>query len=432
MYDNQLIQDAFLGLVGLRQNNNPDFEQLSSILTYTGQNILVHHSLINIENIDMTARNYSHYNFPVWAIGTTYETGDRVKVGSQVYESLQDANVGNDPTSTSGFWEEISLLSLYLEDVFRNSIDETVQEVFLRKKLSRQTKTLLQNQRLSTTSGGFNDRVINEGDLVGCEFKLKHNQNIKAVLNQIGFQLTGPQTFNVYLYHSSQLEPIATKEIVHTKTGSFEWHELDFDLNFKNDLHDAGGVFYIMYDQNNLGVQAIKKKHNWHKPPCSYCNRSEINYFNLYTKYLYLRTVRVKAVNRNQDNDIHLWDLEKTQYVSDNNFGLNFEWTVKCDLTNYIISQKQVFAFALKEMVTKKLLENMSNSTRQNGLDEKVRMMARSELQSKHIGGMGIMEKVDKQINGVDFEISSLDATCMPCNTKGGLRTHAAGLSHGR
>jgi hypothetical protein len=432
MFNRSRIETAFMGMAGLRQTNNPDFPQLSDDLIYTGTNILIQHPLLNIENIDMSSRNYALYNFAEWAAGTTYASGDRVRSSGIVYESLVDANTGNTPASSPTQWSEVNLLSLYLEDVFRDAISDTVQQVFIRKKLNGQTKTLLQNLRLSQGAGAFNDLIINEGALVGVEFSLKYNQNIKAVIDRLGLQINTPQTgINFYLYHSSQLAPLRTIVINQTAASSLQWHEIDVEINFFNDLHDAGGVFYLMYDQNQLTGQALRKRHNWDKPPCRYCNYHDVQNFNLYSRYLYLRTVRVPQADRNTTNDIHMWDLEKNVYEPDNNYGLNFAWTVRCDLTDYIIRNKDVFEYAVRDMTIQKLLENMANSTRQNGLDEKTRLMARAELQSENLGGMGILKKTQKQLDAVDFEVSALDDTCMPCNTKGGIRIHSAGLARG-
>mgnify|MGYP001793426752 CR=1 FL=1 len=430
MYNRQLIEDNFIGLAGLRQTDNPDFPKLNDDLIYTGENILIQHPLINIENIDMTSRNYALFMYPGYDALTQYESGNRIRENDFVYESLIDGNIGNDPSSSPNAWKELNLLSLYLEDVFKDAITDTVQKVFELKKLHGQTKTLLQNQRLSDTVGSFNNRITNVGSLVGLEFTLKKNQNIKAVIDRIGLQLTTSQTgVQFYLYHSSQLPPIATFTIDQTKNGSHEWHQVNLVINYLTDEYDAGGTFYLMYDQDSLVGQAIKKVSNWNKPPCGYCNRNEVNYFNKYTKYLYLRAVEVRASDRNQDDPTHLWDLTKNRYIPDNNFGLNFEWTVKCDLTQYLIKQKEVFQYAVRDVTIMKLLHNIANSTRQNGLDEKVRLMARSELQSTGIGGLGFMHKVENKIKEVDFEISALDGTCMPCNNKNGIRIGAAGLS---
>lgn len=430
MFNFNSIQTAFKGLVGIRQTDNPDFPELSSNLLYDGSNLLVHHPLLNIENIDMSARNYAFYQYNAWNIATAYTTGQRIRyTDDKVYEALQD-NTGQQPDTSPNDWVEINLLSLYLEDTYDNAVNETVNMVFQHKKLNRQTKTLLQNQKLTTGSGSLTDYITNEGDLVGMEIKLLHRENIKAVINKIGFQVSQANpTMTFYLYHSSQLEPIQTITVDHQKAVSFGWNEVDLELNFNSLDHDVGGVFYLMYDQNEIAGSAIKKKQNWHLAPCRYCNRSDVDYFNVYSKYLYLRTVRVKAANRNATNDQYLWDLKLTEYVPDNNFGLNLEWTMKCDITQFIIDQKDVFSFAVRDMWIKKLLEELSNSTRQNVIKENVALQARAELQAKSVGGMGFADKVDKQLKEVDFEISNLDATCMPCNTKGGIKVGSIGLN---
>lgn len=430
MFNYNSIQTAFKGLVGLRQNNNPEFPQLFDSLIYDGSNLLVHHPLLSIENIDMSARNYAFYQFDAWDNLTNYVVDDRIRyTDDKVYEAIQ-ANVGSQPDTNPLDWSEVNLLSLYLEDTYNNSVNETVNEVFQKKKLNRQTKTLLQNQKLTTGSGSLSDYITNEGDLVGIEIKLLHRENIKAVINKIGLQVSQANpTMKFYVYHSSQLEPLTTITVDHQKAISFGWNEVDLELNFNSISHDVGGVFYLMYDQSELVGSAIKKSHNWHLAPCRYCNRADVDYFNKYSKYLYLRTVRVKAANRNTTNSQYLWDLKLTEYVPDNNFGLNLEWTIQCDITQFIVDQKSVFSFAVRDMWVKKLLEELSNSTRQNIVNEKVALQARAELQTQSVGGMGFADKVERQLKEVDFEISNLDATCMPCNTKGGMRIGSIGLA---
>src|SRR5688572_13546332 len=102
MFDPALIKQGFTGLVGLRQNDNPNYSQLPSTLLYTGTNVLVDHPLINIENLDLCARNYAQYAYPTWAIGTTYgldspQTLVRVKYNNVFYRSKGAGNVGNQP-----------------------------------------------------------------------------------------------------------------------------------------------------------------------------------------------------------------------------------------------------------------------------------------------------------------------------------------------
>src|SRR5688572_22405634 len=99
MFDHARIKTALAPLVGFRQNDNPEFGQLSPSLLYTGDNVLVSHPLINIENLDMCARNYGHYVFPTYNPVTAYTTGERVTHLDINYEALQ-ATTGNTPASS--------------------------------------------------------------------------------------------------------------------------------------------------------------------------------------------------------------------------------------------------------------------------------------------------------------------------------------------
>lgn len=442
MFDQSIIKSQFMGLAGLRQNDNPAFPQLSSNLLYTGSNVLIEHPLINIENIDMCARNYAAYNYSAWAIETTYgeDTNQaivRVTYVGKVWRSLDDANLGNQPDTSPLFWEEVNLLSLYLEDIYGSASVEVINQVFNKKKNGGQTKTVLRTTRLYDGPGNLNDRVINDGSLVGVEILLKYNQNIIAVVEKVGLQLTELQededALTLYLYHSSMVEPIATIEVEHTKQVSFQWHSTAsaFKLHYNNPDYEPGGIFYLMYDQNDLIGQAVKKKMNFDKRPCAGCNLgSAITTFDLYAKYFQIRSVRVSAANRNSDNDINLWNIEKTQYVPDNNFGINLELTVKCDLTNFLVQQKQVFEFAVRDMIIFKLLNAFANSTRQNHLQTKLDLLARNELQATYAGGLGFMKRLQDQIDAVNFEMADLDDTCMPCDNSVGLSFGVASLQH--
>lgn len=433
MYNNSLVIDSIRKLAGFRQTDNPNFPTLSQDLLYDGSNILIQHALLNIENIDLAARNYSQFNYPAYVALTEYEEGDRVKYLNINYESLVDTNTGNQPDTSPLFWKPVNLLSLYLEDVFRNAAEDTVNEVFVEKKINGQTKSLLKSLRFYEGVGVMSDTVLNEGDLVGVQVQLLYNNNILAIVEQIGLQLTQPQSdFKLYLYHDSQIEPLATVTINHTKTVSFQWHDLKWKLNYLNSGYDAGGTFFIMYDQNDLVGQAVKKQINFHLAPCGYCGAYNMQTFQLYSKYVFIQSVRVKAVDRNADNPINLWDIRKTQLVVDNNFGMNFQFTVRCDITDFIIQQKDVFQYAFRDMVTKKILEGIANSTRQNGGQEKASTMARNELMGTFAGGMGFSQKLTNQLKAVDFELSALDDSCLPCNKKGGLSYGTATLSRGR
>jgi len=65
---------------------------------------------IEITDSNLDSTNVSEDEYSLWVIGTTYAEGDIVIMTTGVhrlYESLQDSNTGNNPSSTSGFWLDI-------------------------------------------------------------------------------------------------------------------------------------------------------------------------------------------------------------------------------------------------------------------------------------------------------------------------------------
>jgi hypothetical protein len=428
MYQPQIIQDEFMGLVGFRQTESPDFPQLSDALLKTSTNLLVEHSLINIENIDMTARNYAAFQYPAYAGGTEYNEGQRVRVGTVVYESLQNENTGNVPGSSPDWWSVVNLLSLHLEDVVRSSIDQVVERVFEEKKLRRETKTVLESVRAMDAVGTMSDLIVKTGRLVGVRIELMKSQNIAVTIEQIGIQLSQAQTLTLHVFHSSQAEEIATVEISPDKPGSFQWFKPAETLilhHLSND-YAPGGFFYIMYDEDTLVGQALDARYNYADVPCS-CNPYAFRNWNRMARFLSLAAVSIDASDRPPTVE-ELFDQTKIKFNPQTNFGLNFDFTAKCDLTQFLIRQKQSFASVLRDMVIVKLLDQMKNSTRQNGIDDKTKSLANFALQSRSVGGGGLIDDLNRRLKTVDFEISALDSVCMPCAFKPGVKHSSFGL----
>lgn len=423
MFNVQKITDGFFGIVGIRQNDNPEFEKLDQKLLYTGSNVLIHHPLLSIENIDMCSTDYSSYEYDLWSNIVNYTIGQRVKYLTVVYEATNN-NVNSQPDLLND-WKVVNHTSLYLEDVFRSSFTDVINSLFSNKKVNKQTKTLLANVQLYNGTGSINDLIINNGSLVGLEITLKRNQNILTVINRIGLQLSLPQQLPIYLYHTSQYTPIATLNINHTSQISFQWHNADFRLNYLSDSNDAGGKFYLMYDQDDLTGQAIRKKINFDVRPCGTCGNDYKSY-DMYSKFVMIRAVKLDQSKR---NGINLWELEDITYTPDINYGLNIDLTVRCDLTDFILQQKDVFAIAVRDMIIFKILQVLSLSTRDNIVEKKINQIARAEIQDTRIGGMGLLQKLEKEMKAIDFEVSELDNVCMPCNNKYGIRHGVAGLA---
>ncbi|SRR5258706_2141632 len=440
MFEPAIIRDEFMGLVGLRQTDNPEFAKLDSDLLYTGSNILVNHPLINVENIQMLAKDFSRYEYPIWDIDATYEIGDRTKIGTQVYEALQENTGQNPATPNSLFWKTVNLMSLFLEDIFKSTIETVVNDMFNLKRDVHRTKTLIQSLRFYEGAGNLNDKILNDGKLVGVMIELVHSQNLVAIVERIGTQFTAAGNgIPLYIYHSSQPKPILTIAFNQTVAGGFQWtNPVDkIKLHALNDNYDANGYFFIMYNQNNMGGgMAINKRMNFNIP-CPSCSGYNYSTFQRISRYISIRAVSVDSYNRVTDGVLDpdgtdFWNVEKTRFDFDTNYGLNFDFTVRCDATDFLVRQKDVFSYAIRDNIIVRLLDLMVNSTRQTGMETKVAPMANIALSASSLGGGGLRERAERSIKNIDFELSTLDQVCMPCANDAGVKVKSFGLqSHG-
>ena len=68
---------------------------------------------IEISESNLTASSIAEDDAPAWLIGTTYDLGDQVIFGHAVYESLEAANLGNQPDADPLRWLSLGATNRY-------------------------------------------------------------------------------------------------------------------------------------------------------------------------------------------------------------------------------------------------------------------------------------------------------------------------------
>ena len=99
---------------------------------------------------------------PEWDAGTTYFTDQFCRVGSMFYVSLQDNNLGNNPTTTTGFWQVWNPAEGTYANTDLSNLSATGQAV-IDSKLS---DTQLSNCILSLTEGSITPQSYNDVSFV--------------------------------------------------------------------------------------------------------------------------------------------------------------------------------------------------------------------------------------------------------------------------
>ena len=219
MFNPTTIQNCMTSLLGWRNDANPDVPQITDPnLLQTDSGLIYNdfHPLLTIENITNT---------------------------------IPEDKTIND----------------YLNEKVNSGINKAMTKVVLEKKLNESTKTLLNSSKLFDGIGRFQDTVISNGRFVGVELEIFPTYGAKVIIDKIGLQFTQTQTnLPIYIFHTSQIDPIQTITASTTKSNSLEWLTLSqtIDLSYLSDNYDSGGMYYIGYFQDDISGQAIKKEFN--------------------------------------------------------------------------------------------------------------------------------------------------------------------------
>jgi len=418
MYDVTAVQDSFLTLNGWRDTPDTDYPRLGASIKVSDSgkyyNDVAGHPLVTIENVDAVAPDFDNYPASDWLIATAYLAGAWVRRGKTVYEAIQNST-GKDPLTEVTYWK--TLLSSYIENLTRASVDRVVSTIMTNKRLNHGTKALLNSVLLFDGTANVTDRIIRQGRFVGFEITMKNYKSMRARVDQIGLQITHAGTFTVYLFHSSQQTAIKTKEVTTTKPNSMEWFTLSqFDLYTHAATTDGGGRYYLGYFENDLPGQALQKKVDLYGGTlCSTCLTGRYNFeaYRAYSKYL---TIRPVSIENSALDGVNLPSLDSPGYETNQNYGLNAFITVQCDFTGLLIQNRLLLAEVLKRHVMVDVLRLIAFSTRSDANLERIRPLAMMELKSE-FKDSGMEAQLERELKAIDLDTSGHDSPCL--NTPG-------------
>lgn len=439
MYRLQEIQDALLHVVGWEQSYDPakaiddNLTQTESGLTFQGA-----HPLVTLDNVRAIVPDDFVFQYPVWNMIREYKAGEKVRHDNKVWIAARD-NQNEEPTESdfnndynddygNPYWQPYNFISDYLERLTRNGIAQMVQTFTQIKGLDKETKNLLERRTFFDGAGRIRATLPNNHKLVGFEIVPVRSMGVTMKIEQIGLQMTGATgKVRMYLFHSSQIDPVKTFDLDFTVTnGGFQWFPLkDCYLPYISDANNAGGSWFLCYNQDELpaGMEAINVSKDWSREPCGTCNIGAVETWREMTKYLQVTPFMYNAPETFAEYP-ELWDIAYTMYTRTQNYGLNCEITIGCDLTDFIISQRQIFQTVIQRQVAAIALRtlamnpnvrvnrNQSNATRMDILYE-----LDGNTSGVRPGGLGYDLK--KAYEALRIDTQGLDRICLSCNNRG-------------
>ena len=428
------ICEALKNVCGWEQSYDPA-KAIDDNLTHTESGLYFQgaHPLLTLDNMEAIMPDDWGIQYPVWDALTQWKQNKVVQYGNdtngnKLFWKAKADNVGEEPTEDSLFWSKYNILSDFLERMTRNGIATAIQTFTQIKQLDKETRNLLERRTFFDGAGRIRATLQNNHKLVGFEIVPVRAMGVTAKIEKIGLQMTGGTgVVRMYLFHSSQIDPIKTFDLNFTVTnGGFQWFPLtDCYLPYISDKNNAGGSWFLCYNQDELpaGMEAINVSKDWSREPCGTCNMGSVEVWRELTKYLQVTPFMYNAPETFAEYP-ELWDIAYTMYTRTQNYGLNCEITIGCDLTDFIISQRQIFQTVIQRQVAAIALRtlamnpnvrvnrNQSNATRMDILYE-----LDGNTSGIRPGGLGYDLK--KAYEALRIDTQGLDRICLSCNNRG-------------
>ena len=428
------ICEALKNVCGWEQSYDPA-KAIDDNLTQTESGLYFQgaHPLLTLDNMEAIMPDDWGIQYPVWDALTQWKQNKVVQYGNdtngnKLFWKAKADNVGEEPTEDSLFWSKYNILSDFLERMTRNGIATAIQTFTQIKQLDKETRNLLERKTFFDGAGRIRATLQNNHKLVGFEIVPVRAMGVTAKIEKIGLQMTGGTgVVRMYLFHSSQIDPIKTFDLNFTVTnGGFQWFPLnDCYLPYISDKNNAGGAWFLCYNQDELpaGMESINVSKDWSREPCGTCNIGSVEVWRELTKYLQVTPFMYNAPETFAEYP-ELWDIAYTMYTRTQNYGLNCEITIGCDLTDFIISQRQIFQTVIQRQVAAIALRtlamnpnvrvnrNQSNATRMDILYE-----LDGNTSGVRPGGLGYDLK--KSYEALQIDTQGLDRICLACNNRG-------------
>lgn len=420
------IQEKLLHLIGWEQNYDTQELKIADALTVSESGLYFQqvHPLLTLQSISSIAPDFKNIVYSEYSNEKRYDKGSIVKYDGNLYKSLQQTT-GNLPTDQE-FWSETNPLSEWLEGKTKASIQKAIVR-YCNEKIAKGTyRTLCENRTLFDGTGRLTDIIANKNNLVGFEIVPIRSKGVTTRINRIGIQTDGVGEIKLFLYHSSTELPVKVITVNKTNKG-FQWFIIpDLYLPYESEETESGGSWYLMYEQSKLGnMHAIRKDKDWSKEPCNSCSRREMQAWMAWSKYLEIHPFKISEESLQYEEDKPLlWDIENNMYTYDNNYGLNLDVSVNCDITDFIIEQRMLFQDVIAKQVAVDMLRefayNPNVRTNRHSINaSRVDILYEIDGDSSSMKKSGLSYQLDLSFKAIELSTEGIDRVCLPCKNNG-------------
>ena len=426
----QEIQEGLLHLIGWRQSYDANDGVISEALTQSESGLYYQdaHPLLTLQNLQSIAPDFSNISYPAHSTEETYAKGVVVTDSDKHYKSLKAVPENIQITDTE-YWIETNPFSEWLETKTKACITKAIS-CYVNEKVAKGTyKTLCEKKTLFDGTGRIYDTIKNKNNLVGFEIVPIRAKGVTTKINRIGLQFSEPGDYTILVMHSSLMEPYYQETFTKRVGNNIEWFtpSQELCLPYETDEIDAGGSWFICYVQSQLPTssQAIRKSRDWSKGPCNECSRHEYETWRIWSKYIevhpfYVNEELVPVV----DEQVQLWDVENNLYDYSTNYGLNLDITIACDMTDFIIEQRQMFTDYLSKSLAIDFLRefayNPNVRTNRHSINaSRPDILYEIDGDSSSMKKSGLSYQLELASKAIQVSTEGIDRVCLPCVNHG-------------
>lgn len=330
----------------------------------------------------------------------------------------------------------------YLTTQLTAGITQAVQRFAQDKQLWRQSRDLMQRKPFFDGAGRLANTITNTGKIVGFEITPVRSMGVTAHIERIGLQFVSALKEDVlhyialYLFHSSQEMPLRKIEAEVKGNGSFVWitpatpiylpyvsyGEARGEMSY--DGSNTGGSYYLVYNQNDIpyNLEAVSMSKDWSREPCGTCNIGNARDWRELTKYLQISPFMISAPYDWGSNPT-LWDIGAMMYTNTQSYGLNCVVSVACDISDYIISQKEAFANVIQKQTAYNLLRTLAlnpyarvNRNQVNAMRSDILYELDGNTQGR---ATGLGADLERSYKALRISTEGIDRICLTCANKG-------------
>lgn len=423
------LNEQLLHLVGWQQSYDTSEVKLSDNLTQSESGMYFQqvHPLLTLPNLMSIAPDFKNTNFPEHDANSSYKEGVVVTLEDKYYKSIKDVPVNTEITNDE-YWIETNLFSEWLEDKTKASIIKLINKFINMKLADKASKSLIENKTLFDGTGRLTNLATNRNRFVGFEVDTVRSKGVTVKINKIGLQFTRPGKYKVYILHSSCDTPVYSFEFEKLKSNSIEWFKPKEDilLPYESQEIDAGGSWYIGYLQSDLpeNSQAINRDRDWSTQPCKGCSRQEFLAWQAWSKYIEIHPFYVDENQLLREDEQMYFDPEIMNFTYDANYGINLDVSVYCDLTDFIIKQKQLFQDVIAKQVAVDFLREFAynpnvRTNRRSINASRTDILYELDGDSSSMKHSGLNYELDLALKALNFSTQGLGRVCLPCVNHG-------------